>query len=247
MEAYFANRLLDLAHSRYRPGVALRYKQVDTSRMDIKEIKKCRQTTYIVVEEVKQIEELEYIVDMELGVCSCPKGSIGAACKHQAAVAKNFNIASVNIAPIHSKEARMQYAVLATGNALNEEFYAHLTDTSDKQETKSSDSAYVVKTAQLQDNLANSDENKGDTLTNDDATATSDVSNPCSSWQEQVLGFKTALDDVVKDNHGTSSRGWRSQYDFWSISIHSDVQKHGKILSSPICCHCMLPPQVRKS
>ena len=41
--------------------------------------------------------------------------------------------------------------------------------------------------------------NKGDTLTDDDTTGTSDVSNQCSSWQEQVLSFKTALDDVVKD------------------------------------------------
>ena len=45
--------------------------------------------------------------------------------------------------------------------------------------------------------IAYSAGNKGDTLTDDDATATSDVSNPCSSWQEQVL--QTALDDVVKD------------------------------------------------
>ena len=49
MEAYFTNRLLDLAHSRYRPGVALRYKQVDTSHMDVKDIKKCRQTTYNII------------------------------------------------------------------------------------------------------------------------------------------------------------------------------------------------------
>ena len=30
MEAYFTTRLLDIAHSRYRPGVALKYKKVDT-------------------------------------------------------------------------------------------------------------------------------------------------------------------------------------------------------------------------
>ena len=45
MEAYFTNRLLDIAHSRYRPGVALKYKEVDTTDMEIKEIKKCRQFT----------------------------------------------------------------------------------------------------------------------------------------------------------------------------------------------------------
>lgn len=129
MEAYFTNRLLDIAHSRYRPGMALKYKEVDTTDMEIKEIKKCRQSIYVVQLEIKNIGELEYIVDMELGICSCSKGSIGAACKHQAAVAKKFSISSANIAPIYSKEARILYATLATGKALREDFYAHLSDT----------------------------------------------------------------------------------------------------------------------
>ena len=30
MEKYFINRLLDMAHSRYRPGIALRYKALDS-------------------------------------------------------------------------------------------------------------------------------------------------------------------------------------------------------------------------
>ena len=84
---------------------------------------------------IKPIGELEYVVDMELGMCSCSKGSIGAACKHQAAVTKQFNVSSVNTAAVHSKEARMQYAVLATGN-LSGDFYAHLRDTTNGAKTE---------------------------------------------------------------------------------------------------------------
>lgn len=36
---------------------------------------------------------------MEIGLCSCPTGLTGAACRHQAAVAKNYKLATVNVAP----------------------------------------------------------------------------------------------------------------------------------------------------
>lgn len=52
--------------------------------------------------DIEKIGELEYIVDIDIGVCSC---SNGTACKHQAAVAKAFNICTVNLAPYYSKEA----------------------------------------------------------------------------------------------------------------------------------------------
>ena len=48
-------------------------------------------------------------------MCSCSRGYSGAACKHQAAVAKAFNICSVNLAPYYSKEARKTFADLAMG------------------------------------------------------------------------------------------------------------------------------------
>ena len=41
--------------------------------------------------------DFEYLVDMELGICSCSTGSNGAA---YAAIAKKFQIACLNIAPI---------------------------------------------------------------------------------------------------------------------------------------------------
>ena len=62
---------------------------------------KLRDSTYLVTEDVKNIGELYrfIFVDMDIGVCSCSRGCNGAACKHQAAVAKVFKICPVNLAP----------------------------------------------------------------------------------------------------------------------------------------------------
>ena len=196
MEVYFTTRLLDIAHSRYRPGVALKYKEVDTASMEIKEIKNCRQSIYAVTIEVKEIGELEYVVDMEQGICSCSKGSTGAACKHQAAVAKEFNVSSVNIAPIHSKEARMRYAVLATGKALSEDFYAHLKDTSNG--VTHEDNSHHSKSDQVQDDVAGDVGHNESTLTSCDEGTISDTDTE-DLWQEQLENFQASLTGVVQD------------------------------------------------
>ena len=60
------------------------------------------------------------------------KGCTGSACRHQAAVAKKYNINTITIPPFHSKEARRMFAVLARGedNVMGIDFYADLCDTS---------------------------------------------------------------------------------------------------------------------
>ncbi len=130
MEKYFVNRLLDMAHSRFRPGIALRYRQFMTSDMKstITATKRVRDSIYFVEENVLEIGTLEYILDMDLGTCSCSRGSDGGACRHQAAIAREFNICSINLPPFHSKETRHTFAVLAMGedHTMKTDFYAEL-------------------------------------------------------------------------------------------------------------------------
>lgn len=106
------NRLFDIAHSRYRPGLTLRYWELEKLQKTVTEVKHIR---YTVFETVEDISELDYTVDMELYTCSCFVGQTGAACKHQAAVAKQYNnIASLK--PISCKVSRQLYATIARGN-----------------------------------------------------------------------------------------------------------------------------------
>lgn len=126
MDTYYSNRLLD----RFRPGVSLRYRQLHSLQKNIINLKHVRETIYVVQEKVLLKESdseiiLDYLVDMDLGVCSCPTG---AACRHQAAVAKEFKLASVNVAPVHSKQSRHTFAVIARGEQHTRgiEFYGDL-------------------------------------------------------------------------------------------------------------------------
>ena len=52
----------------------------------------------------------------------------GAHCKHQGAVARKFNLCSVNLAPFNSQKARQAFAILAVGesNIVDIDFYADL-------------------------------------------------------------------------------------------------------------------------
>lgn len=88
MEKYYTNRLFDLAHSRYRPGISLRFKRV----FDTENITKTEQLSDSIywVTETAEGKDYDFLVDMELATCSCLKGVRGAECKHQAVIAKTF-------------------------------------------------------------------------------------------------------------------------------------------------------------
>lgn len=76
-----------------RPGISLRFKKV----FNVKTVTKTEQLSESVywVTETAEEKDYDFLVDMELGTCSCLKGVRGYACKHQAAIARNFNIFSV--------------------------------------------------------------------------------------------------------------------------------------------------------
>ena len=57
-----------------------------------------------IVENEKDNLKLDFLWDMELGICSCTTGSTGTACRYHAAVAKHCKLVSVNIHPIDSQE-----------------------------------------------------------------------------------------------------------------------------------------------
>ena len=59
-----------------------------------------------------------YIVNSEIGVCSCPVGISGAPCKHQGAVSMKYHISMFNVIPSLTSDDRMVYAYIALGNKI---------------------------------------------------------------------------------------------------------------------------------
>lgn len=195
MEQYFCNRLLDLAHSRYRPGIAIKYKDLYSSLDTVTCTEQLFQCIYLVTEKTKT-EELKFYVDMELGVCSCIKGCAGAACKHQAAVAKNFSIPAVNIPPFHAKEARQLYAILATGQSKEMKFYNDLREESSEED--------IQNDTESKDNekIDDSDNDTNDYFSTSHSATLNTSNNSLDSTKltsKETEDIKLALHNIVND------------------------------------------------
>ena len=192
MEKYFINRLLDMAHSRYRPGIALRYKALYSEQKTFTDIKQLRDSIYLIVENKPGVGILEFMVDMDIGICSCSLGTSGAPCKHQGAVARKFNICSVNLAPFYSQKTRQAFAILAVGesNIMDMDFYADLR-TQDVTSLQKPDVQTPITisnetlTDELTPPLQDSDQEK--------------LENHYTPPEDQLPTFRLALDEVVED------------------------------------------------
>ena len=197
MDKYFANRLLDIAHSRFRPRVALCYKNVYDQMIQnsITDIVQLSDSVYEVIELLKGVGKLEFLVDTDIGTCSCIKGSSGTACKHQAAVVKKFNISICTIPPFFSKEERRMFAILATGEAMGVDFYADLTDATCTINNKSKTECPKLSQPPLQD----LDDSYVDLTSQPDDLGNDTINHLEGPWEDQLKIFRDSLDEVVDD------------------------------------------------
>ena len=198
MENYYANRLLDMAHSRFRPGISLRFRDVQTSIKSGTKVEQFSEPIYCVTENT-EIENIEFLVDMELGTCSCIKGVTCLECKHQAAAAKYYKVYSVNILAFFSKQARQTFAVLAVGasKVMEVDFYANLRDTEVTQDT--------IHSPQLSGDDYDVQSNNTGVLTSTE-TPSRDVinhsqciQNQADEWSQIVGVYKTKLNEIIDD------------------------------------------------
>ncbi|CAG8808027.1 11770_t:CDS:2, partial [Racocetra persica] len=78
---------------------------------------------------------LFYIVNSEIGTCTCPMGMNGAPCKHQGAVAMKFHVRILNFLPSLIPSDRMIFTYIALGQVTKDSsFYASLRVESISQE-----------------------------------------------------------------------------------------------------------------
>ena len=207
MERYFQNRLLDIAHSRYRAGIELKFRNVHKLSLDIpaSDIQKTSNSTYTVLETIKGIQ-IDFDVDMDLGRCSCFTGYTGQPCKHQAVVAKVYNIATWSMPPFFSKETRQTFALIATGIHQSLDFYADLRDTKTCQNPTDTSGTTQDEGTEVMD-LDGSNENYTDG-SNEDYTHGSNEGYYCNSDHEStgsnenteiLAGYRASLSSITED------------------------------------------------
>lgn len=127
MEKFYENRLVDIALNRI--NYAKHWKYLPSfGNIDLSAIQQQSQYMFLVPSEKKRKDgkRKSYAVDMDIGLCTCPRGSTGGPCKHQRAVAKKFRITSINIIPVHAPDLRQKLLFVATGRMEDINFLQNL-------------------------------------------------------------------------------------------------------------------------
>ena len=131
-EIYYERRLLAVAHNRLDRYIALRFKGLGGQAVNTNDILKSNEGDHIYIVKSQSYENMEYTVNTNSGHCTCTVGFTGSPtgelCKHQAAVAKKYNLDLPNMIPYFSTEGRYLYAILALGkkNAGDQSFYVDI-------------------------------------------------------------------------------------------------------------------------
>ena len=126
IDDYYCTRLLSLGHNRLDCHIARRYRGLSASSIPKESIVKITNEQFEVPSKTQ--EGMTYVVDIALGICSCPAGSNGSACVHQAAVSLHYCTDSINSAPALSIDSRLRFVELALGKDRmhQADFYASL-------------------------------------------------------------------------------------------------------------------------
>lgn len=96
MELYYQRQLIHLANNRVERFIRL-WCGIKSSEIPSEAIQRGENHLFYV--NSRQERGLVYIVDMQLGTCTCTHGIDGAPCFHQAAVSKHFHVHSINSIP----------------------------------------------------------------------------------------------------------------------------------------------------
>ena len=114
MERFYEQKLLGIAHKHSGHFIAKRFLCPGWEGVDANSIEETGVKNEYSVLSTRQ-DNVFYIVNSEIGTCTCPVGVSGAPCKHQGAVAMKYHIAILNFIPSLAPGDRMVYAYVALG------------------------------------------------------------------------------------------------------------------------------------
>jgi len=75
------------------------------SNITVKEIKNQGDGLFLIPSSSK--DDVQYTVNISIGVCNCSVGVVGVFCKHQAWLHKNLNLPFLNAPPVTSEERHL--------------------------------------------------------------------------------------------------------------------------------------------
>ena len=130
--SYYSQRCIDVASNTLTSRLVnqnSRFLNRRTIAIDPDKIRREADGTFTVPSETK--EDVEYSVDMDLRICSCPNGILKGPCKHRKVVATSQNVLSFDIIPESSPEMRSIWMELGTGRKTPSDYFLPLSNPSE--------------------------------------------------------------------------------------------------------------------
>ena len=130
--SYYSQRCVDVASNTLTSRLVNQNSRFLNRRavaIDPDKIRRESDGTFTVPSETK--EDVEYSVDMDLRLCSCPNGMLKGPCKHRKVVATSQNMLSFDIIPESSPEMRSIWMELGTGRKTPFDYFLPLSDPSE--------------------------------------------------------------------------------------------------------------------
>ena len=136
MELYYQRRLLSLASNRLDHFVSLKYTLagVKLGSTSFDDVTATEEDPDVYMVRSHTDPHNHWIVDLQLGECSCPVGYNGTPCKHQLVAATKYMKSTINKIPTDSPKGRQLLAGVALGKDCQPiSFYSSLHQTSDEE------------------------------------------------------------------------------------------------------------------
>ena len=207
-ELYYTRKLLSFAHNRVDRYISLKYQGMKCAGISLDQIQQLAyENTFLVNSQTER--GVKYLVDMNLGLCSCIGGQDGSPCSHQAAVAKLFGVYSVNCISTISSKARKQLATIALGDKAIQEnhFFASLhqeeeekigcTDSNTKDNGADGFELLTAITS-LDDQVAAAEDNSEE-ANNDDLSEVRTNKNEADDIVQQIQKFSQDITNRVRE------------------------------------------------
>ena len=199
LELYYSRKILSVAHNRFEHHTSLKFQGINCSKISRNHITALDEGTFLV--DSMSEREVKYLVDTNLGVCSCTAGQDGSPCSHQAAIVRHLHISSLNCIPTLSPETRKYLAFVAVGHEATQDstFYSSIHQKSETISTSPSSSTNFDDTSwQLVQSLAHDP----DQPSKEENEPTPSSSRQCDvkALLEQFSDFSTDITSRVKES-----------------------------------------------
>ena len=213
LELYYTRKLLSFAHNRVDRYISLKYQGMKSMGIGLDQTQRlANENTFLVHSQTER--GVKYLVDMNLGLCSCAGGQDGSPCSHQAAIAKLYGVYSINCISTISSRARKILATIALGDkAIQEDqFYTSLhqqeeeqkIDQEEKPTSTDDDLQLLTAITALDDQDA---ENESNPMDVDEQSSEVESSNTdVNDILQQIKEFTEDVSDKVRENPTVACR-----------------------------------------